>query len=39
MTVRCEALPAATAKDEALVRRFAEAGPDVRFLGDWPESH
>jgi predicted nucleic acid-binding protein len=31
-------LPLVTA-DEALVRRFAEAGPDVRFLGDWPGSH
>ncbi len=31
-------LPLVTA-DEALVRRFAGVGPDVRFLGDWPESY
>jgi predicted nucleic acid-binding protein len=29
-------LPLVTA-DEALVRRFAEADADVRFLGRWPE--
>ncbi|MDY7079183.1 MAG: type II toxin-antitoxin system VapC family toxin [Chloroflexota bacterium] len=28
-------LPLVTA-DEALVRRFADIGLDVRFLGDWP---
>jgi predicted nucleic acid-binding protein len=28
-------LPLVTA-DKALVRRFADAGLDVRFLGDWP---
>jgi predicted nucleic acid-binding protein len=28
-------LPLVTA-DETLVRRFADAGLDVRFMGDWP---